>query len=129
MCRGPLSGAALTPPVDLALAAAVTASCLRQPADAAQRRQQADALQQAQRSRQERLAIRASMLLVAPRLAPDYMQLLEEELALNDPLQRCRCAERFVCVRRKSGNGRAYWACPLFSVSQQESCRYFKYVV
>lgn len=52
----------------------------------------------------------------------DYFRLLETELARRgDGLVRCRCPQRFVCLRRVAGRtanhpGRDYYGCPLFPV-------------
>ena len=135
MCRRPLSGDALVPDIDQALWDAVRAhsgTSTGRALDAAtlHQMQQAEALANERRRQQGRLELQRLMLTELRRLPGDYEHLLNEELARNDPLERCDCPERFVCVRRSaSSNGRSFWSCPLFFKERENACRFYKNVI
>lgn len=133
MCRQPLSGDALVPDIDQALLDTVRARVATGRAldeSALQRMQQAEQLASERRRQQGRAELRRLMLAELRRLPGDYERLLDEELARNDPLERCDCPERFVCVRRQaSSNGRSFWSCPLFFTERETACRFYKNVI
>ena len=72
---------------------------------------------------------------ILERAAPDYFPLLRLELARpQGELVRCRCASKFVSIRRKAQSGREYWGCPLYNRNASGSgpsrgCNYFQWVV
>ena len=64
----------------------------------------------------------------------DYFVRLEAELARpRSEVWRCRCAPRFVCVRRQvaaagANHGRLYIGCPMHNRQGSGGCRYFEWL-